>query len=277
MMNTRRAACVAGLMVTVAAAAPPPRGRQPVYPEFKSDGYTLVCRRLELESDIDLEQRGEREHSLELEGAVRPPASEDAVAVTSEVKVIEALDGEGTNLVKRDRRRSAVSDRYKKGTYGGVLDGEAKVAISKLELTANPYTIKTITGEVEVIVAEARENRRLPPLVTEEPQEVVPGLDVKIQSLRLAKDGTLRVVVHCSRASDGKTGPVIEQVWALDENGLKISGGRWSEGDMFCKTGTLTANLQLSPKKTHKYLRFIAVTRYRAKVLRFQIKGIFQK
>ncbi len=268
------------LLTVLTAAAPAVGGPRPAekgpVPEFKAEGYTLACHTLETSTKIDLAEKGERQHTLALEGVLTRPEREDVVAVTGELKVVAVVDANEDSLLPRSER-GAASDRYRKGTYVGLLSGAAKVAVDRLQLAANPYKVRAMTVEAEVIVAKERDQKRLPAVVMQDEAELVPGLKVRITGLRLEKDGEFRVMVRCTRSSGGSRGAFIEKVFALDEDGAIIAGAGWSEGDMFAESGFLTARFAMPAGKAHKALRFIIVTDHVAKTVSFRLRDIFQR
>ena len=246
-------------------------------PTFESQGYSLACTKLESHSKIDLAQMGEKKHTLTIEGRLTVRENTDIVAVTKALKVTRAADAEDTDLIKKDAAKEKSSKQYQKDTFAPVQDGKAEVEVKELQLTANAYKVKSMTVEAQAVIPRQRDNKRLPAIVMGEAQEFLPGLSVRIESLRMTAKRDLTLVIHYTRTAAGASGPFVEQAWILDEDGMKIGGARWSEGDPFGKTGSLTAKFKLAGGAAHKYVRLVAVTEYELKTIAFRIRGIFQQ
>jgi len=245
-------------------------------PAFKSEGYTLTCTQLESRSKIDLAEKGSGEHTLSIKATLTAPEREDVVAVTKALNAVEALDREQTDLIKRDQAKGKTSEKYQRGTFTFLRDGTADVEVKDLKLTGNPYRLRSMTVEAKVVVAGQRENKRLAAVVMGQEEELVAGLAVRIESIRVTAKREFTIVVYYKRNAAGPAAPFVEQLQVLDEDGTEIGASRWSEGDPFAETGSLTAKVKLRGQAPHKHVRLVAVTECEAKTLAFQMKNIFQ-
>ena len=281
---TVAAMAVAGPLGRTAVRRKPVRGKLPT---FEFEGYELRLESLDSRSKIDLAERGQREHTIQLGGKLLTPKAEDVAAITRELTVLRAVDAEGNNLLPPKAApksggfartgRARPRTRYRANTYVGVHDHQGEVEVSQTKLRRSAYTLGEMELAGKAIVAGDREKKVLPAVVMEAPAEIVPGVKVRVTGLKMTAKRELTVVARCTRPRAGPGGAFVEQVWVLDEGGERVAGGRWSHGDPFGKAATLTAKFQFPKDKMHKSLTFVACTKYAVKPVTFKVKGIFRK
>ncbi len=267
---------IAGLFVGAAAlvALPeePPRGVT-----FKQGPYTLILTELNASNELNFAEPKKTKRTISLEGALQTPPLRDVVAVKASLEILEAVDDAGKNILAPTKRRR--SRTYKTGTYAPVSQATScgEIELKNTTLTANAYTIRSMTVETEVIMAKKRASKRLNAVVMKESVDIVDGLTLRISSVKLSAKGELTVVAEYTRPMPGPGGPFLEAVYALDAEEKKIGGGRWTDGDPFGTKGKFTAELQLERGTEHKILRFVAVTEDESKILTFKLTKVFQK
>lgn len=244
---------------------------------FKQGPYTLVLTELNASSDLNFADAKKTRHTISLEGALQTPPLRDVVAVKGPLEILEAVDDAGKDVLAPTKRRR--SRRYRAGTYVPVnqATGQGEVELRNTTLTANAYTIRTMTVQTEVIMAKKRSSKRLAAVAMKEPVDVVEGLTLRISAVKLSTKGELAVTVEYTRPVAGPGGPFLEAVYAIDAEEKKIGGGRWTKGDPLGTKGKITARLKLEPDTTHKRLRFVAVTEDRTQALTFKLTKIFQQ
>ncbi len=267
---------IAGTLVGAAALAAlpdePPRGVT-----FKQGPYTLIVTELNASSDLNFAEPKKTKHTISLEGLLQTPPLRDVVAVKGDLEVLEVVGAGDNNILPRARKRPA--RRYRTGTYVPVdqATSRGEIEVRSTILTANPYTIQTMTVETEVIMAKKRVSKRLNAVVMKEPVDIVDGLTLRISSVKLSTKGELTVVAEYTRPMAGPGGPFLEAVYALDAEEKKIGGSRWTYGDPFGTKGKFTFDLKLEPGTVHKRLRFVAVTEDESAVLTFKLTKIFRQ
>jgi hypothetical protein len=156
-------------------------------------------------------------------------------------------------------------------------NGSAEVEVPMTKIKKSAHVIQEMALKATVILAEERADKTMPAVIMETPGQVVPGLALRITSLQLSPTFELTIVVKCDRSRGGPAGSFLEQAWVLDENNEPIGGGRWTQGDPFGKSGTLTIKVALPKGKNHKSIKFVACTKYTRKPLAFTVKDIFQR
>jgi hypothetical protein len=260
------------------------RGGFPVFES--SNGYKLGVAELETRSKLQLGRTGTREHTFRLEGYIEAPKEDDAVGITHELRVLQAADAEKHNLVKLEpvSKRGGLAagkskglERYEANLYTFFHAGVASVEIPLTDLHRSGYTLQELELGAIAILAEERQDKETPAIVMEEPIFVVPGVTIRVTNLQMTRSRELTVVCKCERPQAGSVGAFIERITVLDEEKQVLASGRWNQGDAWAKSATLTAKLTFPGEKTHKFLRFTAVTKYSTKRMTFQVTGIFQK
>jgi hypothetical protein len=278
---------------TTRPAAKPATGVKAVnkgeYPAFEAEEYTLTFQQMDNRSKVDLAERGTKEHSVKLDGKLTAPKDEDAVAVTKELTVSAIVDDEkNTMLLPKITSKTASAgggstpkglQEYQMNTYTAfpLQNGSAEVEVPTTKIKRSPYMIQEMELKATVILAEERTDKVMPAVIMETPDHVVPGLGLRITTLQLSPTFELTIVVKCDRGRGGPAGPFVEQAWVLDENNEVIGGGRWTQGDPFGKSGTLTIKINLPKGKNHKSIKFVTCTKYSRKPLTFTVKDIFQR
>lgn len=266
------AGALAGAAALAALPEEPARGVT-----FKQGPYTLIVTELNATSALNFAEAKKTKHTISLEGLLQTPPGRDVVAVKGVLEVLEAVGAGDNNLLPRTRKR--LTRRYKPGTYVPVdqVTSRGEVEFRSTTLTANAYTIQSMTVETEVIMAKKRSTKRLMAVVMKEPVDVIEGLAIRISAVKLTTKGELTVTAEYIRPMAGPGGPFLEAVYAIDAEEKKIGGGRWSDGDPFGTKGKITARLKLEPGTVHKCLRFVAVTEDESAVLTFKLTKIFRQ
>lgn len=267
---------IAGVLVGAAALAALP-DRPPRGVAFRQGPYSLIVTELDASSALNFAEPKKTKHTISLEGALQAPPLRDVVAVKGDLEVLEAVATGDKDILARTKKRP--TRRYRPGTYVPVdqVTSQGKIEFRNIILTANPYTIQSMSVRTEVIMAKKRASKRLNAIVMKEPVDVIDGLTIRISSVKLSTKGELTVVAEYVRPRAGPGGPFLEAVYALDSSEKKIGGGRWSDGDPFGAKGKITAKLKLEPGTAHKTLRFVAVTEDEAAELTFKLTKIFRQ
>ena len=297
-MRTRNTAALLLLVASSALALPfggKPFGKRAIpkqaskgkTPRFEAEGYKIELAEMEARAKIELAERGDREYTIRLKGKITAPKTDDAVAVTREPKVLKILDSQKRDILQtkpvakfrgfggggRAKRLSI----YRPNTYTPLHDGEAEIEIPQTKLRRDAYTTGTMELGATAIIAEQRESKKLRAIVMEEPVEIVEGVRLRVTTLKMTAKRELTVIAKCTRPKAGPVGPFVEQVVVLDENEAILAASRWRQGDPFGQTVTLTAELKFADDKVHKYLKFIACTKYSKKSMKFTVRDIIKK
>jgi hypothetical protein len=257
------------------------------YPAFQADQYTLTFEQMDARSKVDLAERGLRDHSVKLDGKLAAPKDEDAVAVTKELTVTAATDDQqNTMLLPKPPPKIGGStggsaakglQEYLVNSYSPFQHGSADVEVPATKIKKSPFRIEEMDLKATVILAEERQEKVMPAVIMEKLDQVVPGVSLRITTLQLSPTGELTITAKGERDHGGPGGPFVEQAWLLDDSGESIGGGRWTQGDPFGKTETLTIKIGVPKGKAHKSVKFIACTKYTLKPLAFTITDIFQR
>lgn len=245
----------------------------PSFPEKKTN-FKLYWFEMSQSSRVDFSQPRKSKHELDMKGYLQAPTGVDAVAVCKEFTVENAWDAKEGNCLLPG---SANTRRYKKNSFNSFQESSAKVEIRNCRFACQPHAITSMTLSTTVVIGKTRDSGVLPAVVMEQSQSIYDGIRVRIKGLKMESRGKLTLNAEYDRGAAGLSGAFIEAIYALDTNGKVIGGGRWTEGDPFGKTGTLTWEHHIEKGQTHKSFKFIICTEYDTKELRFVVKEICQK
>jgi len=266
-----------------ASARKASKGKVPV---FRSGDYALALKELESRCKLDLAERGTREYTIHLEGAITAPQDADAVAVTKQLKVLAVADAEKHNLRllkkptfggfgKAASARRATT--YRGNTYVSIHDGQADVEVPLTKLRANAYAVASMDVGATIVLAKEREGKKVPAAVSANFTEIVPGLSLRITKLEMSADRKLSIVCRYKRPKAGPVGPFVEHVCLLDKAGKIIGRGRWGRGDLFGVTGTVSGEMPVPAGAKYEMISFIACTKFELKRKKFTVTGLFQR
>ncbi|MCP4375976.1 MAG: hypothetical protein GY794_07355 [bacterium] len=252
---------------------------------FDKWGYKLKLTRLDSECDINLGKGAKKPptYSLTIKGSCKIPQDVDGVLMTPDMKVLKALNASGKDLRLPPKKKSGKSaPKYRSGTFGPILWIKkdmhvAEVEISKLALTANPYTLEKLKTELVILTAVDRVERTIPAVVSQDLRELTEGLKARVSAMRISSKRELTVEMTDLRIAAGPVGAFIESITALDADKKTIGQARIIEGDPLSQKGKVTASFLLTGSTDPASLIIRIVTKSKTRKIPFEITGIFQK
>jgi hypothetical protein len=210
-----------------------------------------------------------------MEGAIRRDDDVDAICVSNRLRVDGALDANGTNIhIREEPRRGA---KHRNGAYAAFHNGLAPIEVHDAELRKSAHAIRKLGVSAKIVIARQRTSANLPAVVMEKYTKVHDDVAVRISGLTMDEDRQLTLTARCKKRFDGLKGAFIESVYALDSDGKRIGGGRWTKGDPFGDTCKITYEFQVAKGRTHASFEFLICTRFDTKVYSFVTQGIFQQ
>jgi hypothetical protein len=265
------AAVLLGMAVLLQAGQP---GEKAKGPEFKTKGFTLVWGKLKSSAEVDFADNPKSKFTLQLEGSMEVPAKGglDVVAVDKRFQIKSLVDDKGADITFK-----AASTGGTAAIHNAIIEQVGQVELPKTELSRDASGIAGMTVEAVIVLAQKRENFKLPAAVMEDFKDVGNGISVRINSLQMKANRELTVVLDYKRPDATTTSPFIEKIYALDPQKNVLGGGRWTEGDPFGQTGKWTAKFKLAGDQVHQSLRFDVVTQSEARSLSFEVKKIFKR
>jgi len=253
---------------------------------FDKWGYVLKLNRMASRCDVNLGGRSKKSpstYSLDLKGICKLPGDVDAVVMAGQLRVLKVLDSAGKDLRVPPKPRTGTSARrYKTGTFGPIRTispglRAAEVGITRLALTANPYTIEKLQTELIVIVAKKRAVKTLPAAVAQKLQEVVDGLRIRISGMRMSAKRELTLDLAYTRPVAGPRGPFVSAIAALGADDSVLGQTEMTKGDPLGKTGKITAVFTLKGESKLTSVKMTIVTEHTIRKVPFELTGVFKK
>ncbi|XAM00511.1 hypothetical protein OT109_03790 [Phycisphaeraceae bacterium D3-23] len=260
------AAMLACLLTPVFADPPPP-------PEIEQDdGYLVTITNYEASTEIDYEE-GDATHEVELNCRVLQPERLDVVCLLEQLTVGEAIDDEGDDIYLPPRRRRGSSDDRK---YVAFAEGLVEIELKSAELERPAYTIERMELITEAVIAEERGEFELRAIVMDDELETPFDTTVRLSEMKIGRDHVAEVVIEFERETDPGR-PLPEAIFALDEDGNVLGGGRWTEGtNIFAGEGTFEAEFLVTDDADVTTLRLVFLTEYEVVPMHFDVEGVFQ-
>lgn len=204
------------------------------------------------------------------------PARPNYVAVGKRLQVTSLTGDKDQEITIKTSGNSTTSNRY-----NAIHERVGQVELSKSDLSADATHIAKAVFATNLVIATGRVSSTLPAAVMEDFKSVGQGISIRITHLQMSVTRELTVTASYQRLAEGTDSPFIEKVMALGEkvNGKApiLGGGRWTDGDPFGKTGSLTAKFKLDGEQTHQSFRFDIVTESQTKNISIEVKNIFKR
>lgn len=256
-----------GLLTALVAAPHEPR-------EFENDD-DFICRVTEYSATTEIEyEENETKHEVEMTCIIKSPEGEDVVCVLEQLSIVSTVDDEGDDIYLPPRRGRAL--RTNDRTFLAFIDGEAEVELKGAELSRSAYTLEEMVLTTEVIVAEDRGEFEMRAIVSDDEMETPFDTSVRLSEMRIGRDHKAEIVIEFDRENEPDS-PLPEAVYALDEDGKVLGGGRWIEGvNIFSETGEFQAEFFVVDDADVTTLRLVFLTRYEVVEQTFEITDVFQ-
>jgi hypothetical protein len=240
-----------------------------------SSNWRLQWYEMEADTKVDFTNAEKSEHELELEGTLKAPYEIDAVGVSNRLRVNKAIDADGNDLFIKDSSRPR--RKHRSGSYTAFHEKLGKVEVYNAKLRQNAYAIKTMDVSAKIVVAQERTKASLPAVVMEKPDLIHKDIKVRITGLKMSDRRELTLTAQVQKRWDGLKGAFVEAVYALDKDGKRIGGGRWTKGDPFGDNSKITYEFAVQKGQVHSSFEFVICTKYKTQVIDFEVTDIFQK
>ncbi len=240
-----------------------------------SKEWGIQWHELEMDSKVDFVENKKTKHELDMAGTIRRPDDVDAVCVSNRLRVDGALDANGTNMYIKEEPRRGTSHRS--GSYAAFHNSLAKIEVHDAELRKSAHAIEKLGVSAKIVIAQQRTSANLPAIVMEKFTKIHEDIAVRISGLKMDANRQLMLTAQCKRRFDGLKGAFIESVYALDSDGKRIGGGRWTKGDAFSDSAKTTYEFKVDEGRTHAAFEFLICTKFDTKVYSFVTRGIFQQ
>ncbi len=238
-------------------------------PQFQAQGFGLKI--TDYEASIEHTYEGARtqhDYSVGMAGFVTAPRDLDVVCINSSLGVTSIRNRRGDNLIKDADTVSREFTAFHSDT--------AAVEVPESELTAHPYTIGEFKTRAQVLVARQRQSVEYAGDVMEAPREAPGGMTLRVRSMEIADKGLAEVEVAFKRLR-GLGHPFLESIYALNEAGEVIGGGRWTDGNPLGEDGRLQTEFQIKPGERWDRVRCVICTEYDVRDVTFTVTDVFQQ
>lgn len=230
-------------------------------------GYVLALTDYEVSTKAELLEGEPAKHKLSLKGLMLAPQDDDVLCFRTSLDAKSAEGDRGKELLGRGKPRRQTE-------YKAVLpssdftDRRGKpmlltaVALDDVELDRPGYEVERLELEVDAVLVEEREQAELPAIVADRFVDIGNDTEVKVTAMEVDKKGEMTVKLQLKRRA-GDRSAVIDSLYALDEDGDPIGGGRWTnELDLFSSGYEVEMTFPLSGRQSIDKLQVVLATEY---------------
>ena len=254
-----------------------------VMPVFQNDDdYTLVVTNYKATSEADLLKGDAPEYEFEIKTLLNAPKDVDVLCFQTEMQVKSAQGDRGKDLLvakrgKQGKEYAAVLPRFpfedKRGKPLSFSPSELKGA----ELRRPAYEVKRFTVEVNAVLVEKRESKEVPAIVADRLIDIGHDTEVQVTAMEVSQKGVMKVNMKVRRPP-GTRAALVDSVFALDDDGDVVGGGRWTnELELFDRDYDVELEFELKGKPTIEKLRVVLATKYELKPIQIEVEGLFQR
>ncbi|MFP4054981.1 MAG: hypothetical protein ACLFV7_14065, partial [Phycisphaerae bacterium] len=199
----------------------------------------------------------------------------DAVGVSYRLRVNKAIDADGNDILVKDTSRPR--RKHRSGAYAAFHNKLGKVEVYNAELRQNAFAIRTLDVSAKLVIAQERTTASLPAVVMEKPELIHKDIKLRISGLKMSDQRVLTLTARVQKRWDGLKGAFVESVYALDKDGKRIGGGRWTKGDPFGDNSKITYEFLVDKGQVHSSFEFVVCTKFKTQVIDFEVTDIFQQ
>lgn len=277
--------CVLG-----AACFAPPRAladdldglKLPVYRDRA--GYGLAVTEYSLQTEADLLDDDNPEHTLEFAGLLQPPDKEDVLCFSTTLVAKSVEDARGRDLLLPQRKRND-SKKFRALVPSLKFKGRRGDPLYLCETELESITLNRPGSEVDKLVVAAtaiivkdRATEEIGAVVADRFNDVGFGTSVQVSAIEVDRKSEMTVTLNVKHTGN-KDLPVIDSVYALDKRGKVMGGGRWAnELELFGKRYQVELVFPLVGDETSiDKFRVVLATKYDIEQVELTIEELFQK
>lgn len=246
------------------------------------DDFGLAITGYEATSQANFVKGESAKHTASLVGLLQAAPDQDVLCFKSRLSASSAKDDDrDERLVKgRDRRKEEYvpllpfQDLRDRRNQPILL---APVELETIELERPAYEIEMLLVEGTAVVVEERESAEIPAIVADRFVDIGNNTEVRITAMQVNNKGVMKVTMDLRREG-GDRGAVIDSMYALNEDGDVIGGGRWiNQLDLFANRYEVELELALDKERGIDALRITLATEYEVVPVKFEIEKLFSK
>ena len=253
----------------------------PVFFGDEDDGYGLVVFEYEASTDAKLLRKKDIKHEIEFKALLRPSEDDDVIGFRTALAPKEALNEDGDNIIADEGkgRRDLHSAVYPRQDYpdrkGRPID-MAYVELTPCELDQPAAFVEELEVHALAVVAEERESEKFPAVVADRFLDVGHNVAIQVTAMEVKAEGVMTVKLDVKR-SGGKRDTIVDSLYALNEDGDVIGGGRWiNELDIFAKHCEYEMLLILEDEVTITNFQVVLATEYEIVSVPIVIEKLYQ-
>ena len=253
----------------------------PVFFGEDDDGYGLAVFEYEASTDANLLRKKDIKHEIELKALLRPSEDDDVIGFRTALEPKKAENEDGDNIIAdpgKGRRdlHSAVYPRQDYPDRKGKPIEMAYVELTPCELEQPAAYIEELEVHALAVVAEERETEEFPAVVADRFFDVGHNVSIQVTAMEVKAKGVMTVKLDVKR-SGGKRDTIVDSLYALNEDGDVIGGGRWiNELDIFAKHCEYEMLLILQDEVTITNFQVVLATEYEIVPVPIVIEKLYQ-
>lgn len=241
-------------------------------PDFTTLDERLYITKVEVTSRREHTDDTASKHYFGFDAILKPGDAQQVVAVSRDLKALRVYDFNGNELTPPPERGRAFAQDRPIEDFAAVVGDQAETNLPKLQLIKVPWAMRSLDVEAVLLWAKERSEHELPAAVMEEYTDAG-GVELRIERLTMSGDRKLSVSMQYRR-SGGTSGPFVEAIYALDEQGHALGGGRWTDGSPLKDKSKLTFEFELDTTQFHKAFRVVICADYEPRPVGFTLTGL---
>lgn len=253
----------------------------PVFYGEDDEEYGLIVTEYQASTEAKLVRKKDVTHEIELLGYIRPSEDDDIIGFSTTLEPKKALTADGDDILARQGRSgreeySAVVPRLDFTNRKGKPLEMAFVEINQCELDQPGAYIEELKVQAVSIVAKDREEEEFPAVVADRFLDVGHNVAIQVTAMEVKGRGVMTVKLDVQR-SGGKRDTIVDALYALNEDGDVIGGGRWiNELDIFAKHCEYEMLLILEDEVTITNFKVVLATKYELEPVPIVIEKLYQ-
>ncbi|MEO0475537.1 MAG: hypothetical protein AAF085_06150 [Planctomycetota bacterium] len=253
----------------------------PVFYGEDDEEYGLIVTEYQASTEAKLVRKKDVTHEIELLGYIRPSEDDDIIGFSTTLEPKKALTEDGDDILAGQGRSgreeySAVVPRLDFTNRKGKPLEMAFVEINQCELDQPGAYIEELEVQAVSIVAKDREEEEFPAVVADRFLDVGHNVAIQVTAMEVKGRGVMTVKLDVKR-SGGKRDTIVDALYALNEDGDVIGGGRWiNELDIFAKHCEYEMLLLLEDEVTISNFKVVLATKYELEPVPIVIEKLYQ-
>ena len=253
----------------------------PVFFGEEDEDYGLVVLEYDASTNAKFQRKKEIKHEIEFKALLRPNEDDDVIGFRTALEPKEALTEDGDDILAdegKGRRdlHSAVYPRQDYPDRKGKPMNLANVELTPCELDQPGAYVEELEVHALAVIAEERESEEFPAVVADRFLDVGHNVSIQVTAMEVKARGVMTVKLDVKR-SGGKRDTIVDSLYALNEDGDVIGGGRWvNELDIFAKHCEYEMLLILDDEVTITNFQVVLATEYEIVPVPIVIEKLYQ-